>query len=130
MYWPSFNSAELEGDDQQRAVINTYLSLASCCVTAFAISAAFTPNHKFDMVHIQNSTLAGGVAVGTVANLMIQPYGALILGSVAAVLSVFGYSVLTVIQFSIRKGKKTNNYTDPFHTHFATRNLYCFIIHY
>lgn len=96
MFWPSFNSAELEGDDQHRAVINTYLSLASCCVTAFAISAAFTPSHKFDMVHIQNSTLAGGVAIGTAANLMVQPYGALIVGSIAATISVFGYSVLTV----------------------------------
>lgn len=97
MFWPSFNSAEQEGDDQHRAVINTYLSLASCCVTAFAISAAITPDHKFDMVHIQNSTLAGGVAVGTAANLMVQPYGALIIGAVAGALSVFGYSVLTVI---------------------------------
>lgn len=101
MFWPSFNSAELEGDDQHRAVINTYLSLTSCCVTAFAISAAFTPNHKFDMVHIQNSTLAGGVAIGSAANLMVQPYGALIIGSIAATLSVFGYSRLTVNNIAI-----------------------------
>lgn len=97
MFWPSFNSAELVGHDQHRAIINTYLSLASCCVTAFAISAVFTPDHKFDMVHIQNSTLAGGVAVGTAANLMVQPVGALIIGSLTGAISVFGYSVLTVI---------------------------------
>lgn len=95
MFWPSFNSAELTGDDQHRAVINTYLSLASCCVTAFAISALFTEDHKFDMVHVQNSTLAGGVAVGTAAQLMLQPYGALIVGAITGAISVFGYSVLT-----------------------------------
>lgn len=95
MFWPSFNAAELSGDDRHRAVINTYLSLASCCVTAFAVSAILTPGHKFDMVHIQNSTLAGGVAVGTAANMMIEPYGAVIVGIVAGSLSVFGYSKLT-----------------------------------
>ncbi|KAB0799460.1 hypothetical protein PPYR_07340 [Photinus pyralis] len=95
MFWPSFNAGEVEGDDRHRAVINTYLALASCCVTAFAVSAIFTPGHKFDMVHIQNSTLAGGVAVGTAANMMVQPYGAVIIGIVAGALSVLGYAKLT-----------------------------------
>lgn len=103
MFWPSFNSAELEGDAQHRAIINTYLSLASCCVTSFAISAALTPDHKFDMVHIQNSTLAGGVAVGTAANLMLEPYGALFVGVVAGTLSVVGYSKFTVHIYSVER---------------------------
>ncbi|KAF2901794.1 hypothetical protein ILUMI_04390 [Ignelater luminosus] len=97
MFWPSFNAGELSGDERHRALINTYLSLASCCVTAFSVSAILTPGYKFDMVHIQNSTLAGGVAVGTSANMMLQPYGALIVGVIAGSLSVFGYSVLTPI---------------------------------
>lgn len=96
MFWPSFNAGELSGDERHRAIINTYLSLASCCVTAFSVSAILTPGYKFDMVHIQNSTLAGGVAVGTSANMMLEPYGALIVGVIAGSLSVFGYSVLTV----------------------------------
>ncbi|KAK2163749.1 hypothetical protein NP493_1447g00078 [Ridgeia piscesae] len=36
MYWPSFNSALAPGDDQHRAVINTYLSLAASCLVTFA----------------------------------------------------------------------------------------------
>ncbi|KAG5880983.1 hypothetical protein JTB14_024522 [Gonioctena quinquepunctata] len=95
IYWPSFNAIELNGDDQQRAVINTYLCLASCCVTAFAVSIIFTPDRKFDMVHVQNSTLAGGVAVGASANLMLQPGGAIIVGIIAGFLSVYGYSRIT-----------------------------------
>lgn len=45
---------------------------------------------------MQNATLAGGVAVGTSADMMIQPYGALFIGSLAGVLSVVGYRYITV----------------------------------
>ncbi|KAJ8316488.1 hypothetical protein KUTeg_006502 [Tegillarca granosa] len=46
-------------------------------------------------VHIQNATLAGGVAVGTTAHMPIQPWGAALIGSLAGLLSVFGYKYLT-----------------------------------
>lgn len=46
-------------------------------------------------MHIQNSTLAGGVAVGTTSDMVIHPYGALLTGTVAAILSVFGFRFLT-----------------------------------
>lgn len=108
MFWPSFNSAEQTGDDQQRAVINTYLSLCACCVTSYAMSAMLTSEHKFDMVHIQNSTLAGGVAIGTAANLMVQPWGAMLIGCIAGIISVCGYSMLTV-RF-VRRRKFDNVY--------------------
>lgn len=52
---------------------------------------------KFFQVHIQNSTLAGGVAIGTAADMMIHPYGAMIVGSIAGAVSVLGYRYLTVI---------------------------------
>lgn len=29
IFWPSFNSALLDGADQERAIINTYISLAA-----------------------------------------------------------------------------------------------------
>lgn len=48
------------------------------------------------MVHVQNSTLAGGVAVGSVCNMLIGPHGALLIGFISAVISVFGYRYLTV----------------------------------
>ncbi|KAK9870070.1 hypothetical protein WA026_006165 [Henosepilachna vigintioctopunctata] len=95
IYWPSFNAVGLSGDQQHLAIINTYLSLASCCVTTFIVSPFFTSDEKFDMVHIQNATLAGGVAIGGAANLLVQPYGAVAIGFLAAVLSVYGYSKIT-----------------------------------
>ena len=50
IYWPSFNAALAPGDDQHRAVINTYLALASCCVTTFMFSSFLDNKGKFDMV--------------------------------------------------------------------------------
>ncbi|XP_039604044.1 ammonium transporter Rh type A [Polypterus senegalus] len=98
MFWPSFNSAIAnEGQDQLIAVINTYFSLSACVLTAFAISSLVQEKGKFDMVHIQNATLAGGVAVGTCADMSIGPYGAMLIGFVAGIISTFGFKFLTPI---------------------------------
>ncbi|XP_039293506.1 ammonium transporter Rh type B-like [Nilaparvata lugens] len=97
VFWPSFNGALAEGDNQLRAVLNTYLALAACCVTAYSVSTILSEHKKFDMVHIQNATLAGGVAVGAAADLMLHPYGALLVGATAGVISVAGYRYLQPI---------------------------------
>lgn len=101
LYWPSFNSAVASGDDRHRAVINTYLTLVTCTVTTFILSSVMSKERKFDMVHVQNSTLAGGVAVGAVADLMIQPYGAMLIGVISAIVSVFGYRFLSPLMSRI-----------------------------
>lgn len=62
IFWPSFNSALVDGPEQERAILHTYLSLAACTVTAFVVSALVSKDNKLEMVHVQNSTLAGGVA--------------------------------------------------------------------
>ncbi|XP_026167911.1 ammonium transporter Rh type C-like 2 [Mastacembelus armatus] len=96
MFWPSFNSAIANhGDGQHRAAINTYLALASTVLTAMAISSLFQKHGKLDMVHIQNSTLAGGVAVGTAAEFMLMPYGSLIVGFCCGIISTMGYIYLS-----------------------------------
>lgn len=51
-------------------------------------------------VHIQNSTLAGGVAVGTAAEFMLMPYGSLIVGFCCGIISTLGYIYLTVWHLS------------------------------
>ena len=97
MFWPSFNSAAaLAGDAQHRAVLNTYFSLCASVLCAFATSAFLNEHKKFVMEHIQNATLAGGVAVGAVADMAVQPFGALIIGGVAGIISVTGYELMTV----------------------------------
>ncbi|KFP79893.1 Ammonium transporter Rh type C, partial [Apaloderma vittatum] len=96
MYWPSFNSAISEhGDAQHRAAINTYCSLAACVLSTMAFSSMLQKKGKLDMVHIQNATLAGGVAVGTSAEMMLTPYGSLIVGFISGIVSTVGYVYLT-----------------------------------
>lgn len=65
-------------------------------MTTFIVSAIVNHDHKLDMVHVQNSTLAGGVAVGSVCNMLIGPHGALLIGLIAGVVSVLGYRYLSV----------------------------------
>ncbi|XP_077374740.1 rh family, C glycoprotein a [Festucalex cinctus] len=96
MFWPSFNSAITDhGAGQHRTAINTYIALASSVLTTVAISSLSQKRGKLDMVHIQNATLAGGVAMGTAAEFMIMPYGALIVGFLTGIISTFGYLFVT-----------------------------------
>uniref|UniRef100_A0A8D0EB80 Rh family C glycoprotein n=1 Tax=Salvator merianae TaxID=96440 RepID=A0A8D0EB80_SALMN len=96
MYWPSFNSAISDhGDAQHRAAINTYCSLAACVLSTVAFSSMLEKKGKLNMVHIQNATLAGGVAVGTAAEMMLTPYGSLIIGFVCGIVSTVGFVYLT-----------------------------------
>ncbi|VDO85760.1 unnamed protein product, partial [Haemonchus placei] len=96
VFWPSFNAAVAEpAEAQQRAICNTVLSLVACTVTTFIVSQAVDHHKKFDMVHIANSTLAGGVAIGTTANMVLNPMHALTVGVLAGTLSVVGYKYIT-----------------------------------
>ncbi|NXI68007.1 RHAG protein, partial [Anseranas semipalmata] len=96
IFWPSFNSAiAIEDIHQTKAAINTYYSLAACTVVTFALSSLVDQRGKFSMVLIQNATLAGGVAVGTCADLPIHPFVAMGIGSIAGVISVLGFKFLT-----------------------------------
>ncbi|GCB76748.1 hypothetical protein scyTo_0016603 [Scyliorhinus torazame] len=96
MFWPSFNSAiSNNGDAQHRGVINTYCSLAASVLTAIAVSSLFEKKGKINMVHVQNGTLAGGVALGTAAEMMLTPYGSLIVGAISGTVSTLGFIFLS-----------------------------------
>ncbi|XP_049525402.1 ammonium transporter Rh type A isoform X2 [Dermacentor silvarum] len=95
LYWPSFNAATVQGAERHRAVINTYLALTASCLTAFAASSCLDGRGRLDMVHIQNSTLSGGVAIGSIASILGEPHSAIIVGSIAGGISVLGYKFIT-----------------------------------
>ncbi|KAL5019944.1 hypothetical protein ScPMuIL_002836 [Solemya velum] len=95
VFWPSFNAALAHGGDQERAILNTYYSMAACTVIAVALSVATDPKGKISMVHVQNATLAGGVAMGTAARMPIGVWLAALVGAVAGVLSLVGFQFLS-----------------------------------
>lgn len=98
MFWPSFNSAiTAHGDDQHRTAMNTYYSLAACTLATYGLSALTAHDGKLDMVHIQNAALAGGVAAGTAGEMMLTPFGSMIVGFLAGTVSVLGFKYLSPI---------------------------------
>ncbi|WIA15531.1 hypothetical protein OEZ85_002165 [Tetradesmus obliquus] len=110
MFWPSFNGAlasiaVTEGasaaadanphhiSQQYFCVANTLLSLLGSCLSTFATSSLLN-NGKFDMMHIQNASLAGGVAMGSASSLRLSPGGALAVGIFAGMMSTLGFARL------------------------------------
>jgi len=91
-FWPSFNAALLTGDAQARAALNTTLSITASVAMSFAMSKAIHGGSRFDMEHIQNSTLAGGVAIGAVCDMLLNPGAAMATGAVAGIVSTYGFS--------------------------------------
>jgi len=94
MFWPSFNSALAPANEQQRTVVNTLTSIIGSGCSAF-LTSYWARQAKFDMVDVQNATLAGGVAIGTASNMALEPGGALATGLVAGFLSVIGYTKIS-----------------------------------
>ncbi|CAF0887992.1 unnamed protein product [Didymodactylos carnosus] len=93
-FWPSFNGGvAAAGDSRLRAVVNTYISISASVLLTYICSNLFGKG-KFEMVHIQNATLAGGVAIGTVADKIVYPAGALVVGSIAGSLSTVGFKYI------------------------------------
>jgi len=95
MYWPSFNAAMVPDDGfrQERAVVNTVFSIVASCASAFAATQLLTTVRKFDMVHLQNATLAGGVAIGSSCDLALSPATCILIGLLAGFVSVCGYEM-------------------------------------
>ncbi|CAB3398281.1 unnamed protein product [Caenorhabditis bovis] len=96
VFFPSFNAAIQEPEDaRHRAIMNTYLAMASGTVTTFILSSFVDRLGRFNMIHIQSSTLSGGVAIGSAANAVLYPYHAVCVGVLSACLSVLGHAWLS-----------------------------------
>lgn len=94
IYWPSFvaGAATADSDEQARALVNTILSLSGSTVATFFMSSILEHGRRFRPVDIQNATLAGGVAIGSIANLKIGPFDAVVTGITAGIVSTYGFS--------------------------------------
>ena len=99
IYWPSFVGGFLDSGSaqQQRAITNTVLALVGSTTAAFAASVLYSSDGRFRPADIQNATLAGGVAIGSVANLTLSPFTPLLIGFVAGHVSTLGFAKLQTL---------------------------------
>lgn len=94
--WPSFNAAiAFSGAQRLNAIVNTFLSLCASVAASFVFSRLL--ENKFEVVHIQNATITGGVVMGVAAHLEMYPAGALGCGWLAGTVSVLGYVYLAPV---------------------------------
>ncbi len=92
VYWPSFVGATETGNsaNEMHCLDNTIMALIGSTGATFFFSQ-YLNSGKFDAVHVQNSTLAGGVAIGATARLAMGAGTALLVGCAAGLVSVMGY---------------------------------------
>ena len=69
--------------------INTYLSLLGSSIAGLSASAVFSGNLKLNIFDAQRSSIAGGVAMGSVANLVAKPWHATLIGACGGVMCSF-----------------------------------------
>ena len=96
VYWPSFVGGECVAgsDEQQRAMVNTIIALVSSSTVAFAASCLLSSDYKLRCADIQNATLAGGVAIGAIADLTLAPATVSLVGMTAGLVSVVGFKFI------------------------------------
>ena len=92
VFWPSFMaSGAIKGAPQQRAMMNTYSAIIASVMGTFVVSTFSNSQGKLAIDHIQNAVLAGGVAIGATADVIVKPYLSILIGIVGGVVSVCGF---------------------------------------
>jgi ammonia channel protein AmtB len=78
-----------------RAVVNTYLSIVSSCIAAFLLNVLMHPDGRVSIHVMQHATIAGGVAMGAAADMVVNPFGAMIIGFVAGAVAAVSLLYVT-----------------------------------
>ena len=91
IFWPSFCSALVAVNQIPLVAINTVLALCGSTLSTYIFTILI--RGKIEIADIANASLAGGVAIGaTVAN--VTPGWSMLIGLVAGILSVVGYTII------------------------------------
>ncbi len=92
LFWPSFATALVPLANMPQTVANTLLALSGATIATYFLSSKLH-NGKTSMVDMANAALAGGVAIGSVCD-VVSPTGAFGIGLLAGAVSVLGYVFL------------------------------------
>lgn len=92
LFWPSFATALVPLENMPQTVANTLLALCGATIATYFLSSKLHGG-KTSMVDMANAALAGGVAIGSVCD-VVAPAGAFGIGLLAGTVSVLGYVFL------------------------------------
>ena len=92
LFWPSFATALVPLENMPQTVANTLLALSGATLATYFLSSKLDQG-KTSMVDMANAALAGGVAIGSVCD-VVSPIGAFGIGLLAGTVSVLGYVFL------------------------------------
>lgn len=94
VYFPSFNAAAANSQaSMTRSVVNTYLSLTTSVITTIFLEMYL--HFKIHPWKVQRATLAGGIVIGSVANMTFTPFRACLAGVLGALVCHFGAEYVT-----------------------------------
>lgn len=68
--------------------------LSISCSVVMACLVSKVVHKKLDMEIVLNATLAGGVAMGSATDLIVEPFASLIIGSAAGTVSAIGFAYI------------------------------------
>ncbi|XP_025968614.2 ammonium transporter Rh type B isoform X1 [Dromaius novaehollandiae] len=98
IFWPSFASATtVPTDAEPWAVLNTYLALAASTLATFVISPLLHEEGTLRMSQVQDAAVAGVAVMGMAGEMLLAPFGALIAGFLAGLISPLGFRFLTPV---------------------------------
>ena len=85
-YWPSFNTALIEGNQQYRGIINTYFSIGGSIIGMFIMSHALY-NRKIKIEDLFYASFPGAIIIGGCSHIIKEFYICIILGIAAGVIT-------------------------------------------
>ncbi|XP_021153066.2 ammonium transporter Rh type B isoform X1 [Columba livia] len=98
IFWPGFSSATTAHDNTEPwAVLNTYFSLAASTLATFVLSPVLYEESTPRMVQIQDAALASTAVMGMPGEMLVTPFGALVAGFLAGLISLLGFRFLTPV---------------------------------
>ncbi|KAI1700362.1 ammonium transporter family domain-containing protein [Ditylenchus destructor] len=95
VFFPAFNAVNTVADARYRAIINSYVALVASAVAAFLTSQFLSKIKHFNIRHVVSASLAGGVALGATANILLHPWHAFVVGSIAGIVSILSFVFIT-----------------------------------
>ena len=98
-FWPSFVAGPAGETSRHMAMTNTYLSLSASTIAVFIVSTLTSGKTRLTLAHIQVATLAGGVVMSTPSGMPVHPFGALLIGFIAGIVSTLGFKYSQVSYF-------------------------------